>query len=256
MTIFAAKPAAIADFRARFAGSQLLQAACANEALIYAKLLAAESTVEHTLRVFLEPVQVFCGDDDNEAAIDALQAGQRYVEEPGYDYDPGAFGSNTWGYLLTNHHPIIQMQSYRFVYTKQGPQVFAVPASWWRIDKKYGHVRLLPSGEQAALPLNAYLLSVMGAGATVPNFVRLNYTAGLRDIRKDFPGLLDFVYRIAALGMLLDSFPGSNASISMDGLSESAGFDISMYADLTKGVIQQEYKTWGDIIHGVRLIVA
>ena len=244
-------------FKKRFQNAGLLAFICTYDTdVLLAKLRAAESEISDRLRLFLEPTQVFCSDDDNAAAIAALPAETPHVEDPGYDYNPDLFQGNTGGYLVARQRPIIAVQSYRFVYSNPQLSYFNVPASWIRLDKKYGHVRLLPNSDVSMLPLNAYLLTIFGGGRTIPNFIRLQYTAGIQNIQTEYPALYEFIFRVCALNLIEDTFPGGSQSISVDGLSESQAFDLSIWRDSSKGIVTNEYRVWQDKFSGVRMIVA
>lgn len=259
MSIFKNPAKATADFRARFAGSQVLEPLCkVGDPTVLAKLKAAEKEVSRRLRVFLETTQVLCENDANTDVLPGLIADKTpYALEPGYDYSGMWVGDDGWNYLLTRQKLIQEVQSYRFSYLGTEDIHFNVPLTWLRLDRKYGHIRLLPSGINTAfIPLSSYLLSVFGGGRTIPNMIRIRYTAGIKDIEEDYPDLLDFIYRYAAFSMIRDLFPGSSSSISVDGLSQTQAFTLADYADKTKGAIEAEIGRWIDIFQGVRVVVA
>ena len=61
---------------------------------LWAKLRAAEADAERRLRVFFGPVEIIPqGSDEDTAALDA--ANVRWIEEPGYDFDPELFRGET-----------------------------------------------------------------------------------------------------------------------------------------------------------------
>ncbi|WP_293371598.1 hypothetical protein [Nevskia sp.] len=258
MTIFTDRQAAITDLKARIPRVDVLesQVGCMSDSEVFLKLRAAEAEVSRRLRLPLEPTLVLNEDDTTEAEIAALPPGTAFRLEPGYDYAPNFFQQNSWGYLVTRQRPIIELQSYRFVYADSRGSSYEVPREWFRIDKKYGHVRLLPTGSTSLLPLNAYLLSVFSGGSSIPNAIRLRYTAGVRDLQNTHPDLYDFILRVSLLLLIRSSFPGGSGSISADGLSGSESFDIKAYTDAANGSIEGEYKRWTDFFHGVRMVIA
>lgn len=190
-------------------------------------LSAAQADAERALRVYLEPVQVL-PEDATQAEKDALdEAGTRWVEEPGYDMEPDFFTGERWGYLLVRHKPIIAVQSMRFVYPNPMTGVFTVPPEWIRLDKKYGHIRLVPGAQAFAPPLAVWSMQIMGGGRTIPQMIQLRYTSGLTDAAAQWPDLQDLVLRMAAMRAMQGIFPSSSQSISADGLSQSDGIDLS-----------------------------
>lgn len=259
MTIYTDKSKAVAEFKKRFSNTPLLSFLCKyDEDTLYAKLLGNEQTVRDRLRILLEPTQVLTQDDSTDAAlIPGLETAKTpYLLDPGYDYTADFFQANSWGYLVTRRKPIIAIQQFSFVYVDPKISLMDVPKSWLRIDRQYGHVRLLPTGEAALLPLNSYLLSVFGGGRTIPNMIHVRYTAGINDIRKDYPGLYEFMFRVAALELIQDTFPSGSSSVAADGLSESESFDITQWLDANKGIITNEFRRWQDIFQGPRIVFA
>lgn len=260
MTIYTDKSKAVEEFKKRFSNTALLPFLCNLDSdTLFAKLLAAEEIVRDRLRILLEPTKVLTAEDTSQADIDALNATNpptAYVLDPGYDYTADFFQNNAWGMLVTRRKPVISVESYKFVYLDQRTPVFTVPAGWIRMDRKYGHIRLLPTADAALLPLNAFLLTAMSAGRVIPSMIHLSYTAGIKDIRKEYPGLYEFIFRVAALELIMDTFPSGSDSVSADGLSQSMSFDITQWLDASKGIITNEYKRWSDLFNGVRVMVA
>jgi hypothetical protein len=204
------------------------------------KLMAAQSYISHRLRVFLVPTQVL----PNTATQTEIDLWANPVSgppmpvylEPAYDYDPDMFQGNTWGRTLTRQRPIIRVQSMSFVYPTPTSTLFSIPNEWIRLDKKYGVINLLPIQTAMSLPLNAFILSALGGGRIVPEFLEIRYQAGLTNVLQDWPEILDLVRRQAVLGIAQDLFlPSSrNESVSADGLSQSSsiGFAIDSYESM------------------------
>lgn len=258
MSIFADKTKAVDEFKKRFSNTALLPFLCNFDGdTLFAKLLAAEGTVRDRLRILLEPTLVLTAEDTTQAQTDALDtANTAYVLDPGYDYTADFFINNSWGYLVTRRRPVISVESYKFVYLDQRTPVFQVPPGWIKLDRKYGHIRLLPTIDAALLPLNAFLLTAMSAGRVIPALIHLNYTAGIKNIRKEYPGLYEFIFRVCAMELIQDTFPSGSSSVSADGLSQTESFDITQWLDSNKGIITNEFRRWQDIFHGVRVMVA
>jgi hypothetical protein len=86
------------------------------------------------------------------------------------------------------------------------------------------------------LPLNAFILSALGGGRIVPEFLDIRYQAGLENAARDYPEILDLIMKQAALGIAEDLYlPSSRSeSTSADGLSQSSsiGFKIDDYTNL------------------------
>lgn len=218
---------------------------------LYGQLLAAQADIERRLRVFAEPVEVL-PEGATQAERDALDdAGTRWVEEPGYDLEPDFFRGDSWGYIVTRHRPLIAVHSIRFVYPQPFVSVFEVPASWIRLDRKYGHIRLVPGAQAFAAPLSAWVMQVMGGGGTVPHMIQVRYRAGLEHAERDYPDLLDIIQKAAVLRMLEDAFPPQSGSISADGLSRSTSIDAAKYHEQ----IDTRLDRLRDALSGVRLMV-
>jgi hypothetical protein len=135
------------------------------------------------------------------------------------------------------------------MYPSTDQSLYEFPIQWIRMDKKYGHVRIVPTGNATSLPLNAWLLSVYGGGRMVPHMLRIRYTSGLKDARADYPDLIDLIYQTAAVGILEDVQVPSSTSISADGLSQSNSVDVMK---LREGV-DKKMDDLRRAIHGVSM---
>ncbi len=253
MSLFPDKPTAVADLKnevALGAGAHVDLSGFSDDAL-YSKLMAAESDASHQLRAFFAPTVVI-PEDAPQAEVDALEAaGTRYVQEPAYDYDPDFFMGDRWGYIVTNHRPLISVQSIRFAYPDPMHQVWEVPIAWVRTDKQFGHVRLVPAAQSFSAPLSAFVMQALGGGRTIPFMIQVRYTAGLANPTRDYPELLDLVKKMAVLRILQSAFLPQSGSISADGLSQSASVDVEKWHD---GIVDK-LGDLRDAIHGVRMTV-
>lgn len=222
---------------------------------IWEKLLAAEAETSRDLRVYLQPTIVI-PDDAPQTEVDALEAsGQAWAQEAAYDYDSSFFRGEKWGYMLTKSKPIISVQSLRFVYPTNLQQIFEIPHDWIRLDKKYGHLRLVPTNTSFAAPLAAFALQVMGGGGMIPFMLQLRYTAGLTNATQNWPDLVDVVKKRAVLGIINDAYLPQSGSISADGLSQSMSVDASKYADIIDAKLNGGKGSNGGLmtaIHGIR----
>lgn len=215
------------------------------------KLVAAEADVQRRLRVFLTPREMLpTGADPSEAA--ALVAAGSVVEyEPGYDYDPQMFVGNRWGLLETRQKPIIAIHSLMFAYPLPSNVLFTFPHDWIRGDFKYGRLNIVPIQAAAALPLNAFILSALGGGSTVPLMLQLRYRAGLANCAADYPEILDVIKKEAVVSVVEDSLSPVSASTSADGLSESISTNLEAY----KTAAEKRIETLRQALHGVRMMV-
>ena len=223
-----------------------------SDAYLVEKLLAATATISRQLRVFLVPTQMLPNTVD-QSEIDTWTAqGLAVALEPAYDYDPALFQGNTWGRTLTRQRPIITLQSMAFVYPTPTSVLYQIPTDWFRIDKKYGVINLLPINTSLALPLNAFILSALGGGRTVPEFIQIRYQAGLANCARDYPDILDLIKKQAVVSIYEDLFlPGSlSQSTSADGLSQSQslGFKIDDYVTM----IDKKVETLRQSLFGIR----
>lgn len=215
---------------------------------IWDKVRAAEAELERTLRVYFEPV-VMMPEGYTADEITALGSA-RWAEEPAYDFSPDMFRGESWGYIVTKHRPIISVSSIKFSYPTPTTLVFDVPAPWIRIDKKYGHIRLVPTGTPFYAPLNAYIMSAVGGGRTIPHMIRISYTAGLSNALTDYPDLADVIKRFAVLKIIEDTFPAQSGSISADGLSQSMSVDMDKYQTSIDRTIDRLRSS----IHGIQMV--
>ena len=194
------------------------------------RLQIAERDVARTLKVRLEPTKVF-PHEPSDAEIAEL-GDMPWVDEPGYDYDASFFQGERWGFLLTNEHPVIAVDFMRFTFPGSSQPFWTIPKDWLRVDRKAGHIRVVPTpGTAFAAPLSAFALQVMGGGSTVPYTIQVQYTAGLKDARIEWPDLVDVIKKKAVLGVVEDLYLPASGSISGDGLSQSISMDTSKYAD-------------------------
>lgn len=254
MTIFTDKPAIVAELRSSqlaLISDSYFDASKLSNDYIYDKLLAAESELEHKLRVFIEPTVVL-PDSATQSDIAALEAdGKRYVIDAGYDYDPEFFTGESWGFLSTRHKPIISVESMYFVYPAPQQAVYTIPDSWIRLDRKYGHIRLVPAAQSFSAPLSAFMMQAMGGGRTIPFMIHVRYIAGIRNIRQEYPEAVSLIKRMCVLGLLKDAMIPQSGSISADGLSQSMSADIGKMSD----VIEQSIESLRDTIVGIRMMV-
>ena len=215
------------------------------------KLVSAEHQVERELRVFLTPREIITP-STTQAEKDALiAAGNVLEEEPGYDYDPDLFRGNTWGLIELRQRPAISVSKIGFYYPAPISLVYEVPVDWVRLEKKTGRISLVPTQTVLSVPLNAYILSALGGGRTVPLMLHVRYRAGLENAATAWPDLLSIIKRQAVLDIIGDRFVPGSGSVSADGLSQSISFEASKYQD----EIEKKIGKLRSAIHGIRVMV-
>ena len=211
---------------------------------LWEKLCAAEAAAERALRVFFCPTEIVPQGSDEVPTT-------RWIEEPGYDYTPDMFSGDRWGLIETRQRPIISVTSMVFAYPGLTGNNFTVPPDWFRVDKKFGRINLVATTSVMTMPLNSFILSVLGGGRMVPLMLQIRYRAGLTDAATRFPDLLDLIKKMAVLSLLEDQFIPGSGSISADGLSQSISFEAAKYQE----AIDHKLSTLRDAIHGQRVMV-
>lgn len=264
MTIFADKAAIVEELRNDrliTAGQTYMPDVQLSDDYIYGKLMAAEANIARVLRVYIEPTEIIpSGYEQSE--IDALPEGTAWDEEPPYDYDPEFFQNERWGYIVTRQNPVLEVKYIKFAYPAPTNAIYEIPQEWIRLDKKYGHIRLVPASQAITIPLGAFLMQALGGGRSIPHMIRVRYTTGLgktvEDVKAKWPDLVDVIKRQAVLGIVKDSFPPSSGSISADGLSQSLSVDLEKYQDVIDHALFGPKGSNGGLqsaIHGIRNMV-
>jgi len=221
---------------------------------IWEMLTAAETSLEQQTRTLFGAREVLpSGADPSEfAAYAALSPPQLTYEEPGYDYEPGLFQGETWGVIELRHKPLIAVHSIIFAYPSVDNDFFSVPLPWIRVDKKYGRINLVPATDTSInLPMNAYIMQVLGGGRTIPLMLQVRYRAGFENIKVDRPDIVAIIKRAAVLSIIDDGFLPQSGSISADGLSQSMSLDTSKHRDMLDAQIAKISST----LNGIRLAV-
>ncbi len=216
---------------------------------IYAKVLAAEADASRRLRTIFVPTVIVPEGSDPSVGEAYTAADTPWEWEPAYDWNPEFFEGNQWGFMQTRQRPIIDVTGIHFVYPSTHVSMYAFPIAWIRMDKKYGHIRIVPTGNTTTLPLNAWLLQVFNGGSIIPHMIQIFYTAGLENAYQDWPQLIDTIKRMAVLRILRDQFVPQSASVSADGLSQSLSVDISKYEDM----VSNELETLREALAGIRM---
>lgn len=240
---------AIAKFRSdRLPNVQRYLSGTVNDNYLWAKIKAAEADAQRELHVYLTPTVLF-PNDPTQAEIDAL-AGASWAVDPGYDYTEDLVQPGGWTFVPLRQRPVISIDSIKFVYPSVGT-VFSVPSEWIKVDKKYGHVRFIPTNNMFMGSLGGMMVGAMGL-REVPQFIEIRYTAGLKDAVNDYPDLIDLVQSMAALRMMQDAMLEASTSISADGLSQSRS---APDLDKMQDGIDRKLETLRQRIHGIPLMV-
>lgn len=239
-------------FRAENLGalSSYLDVAAISDASIWSSLRSAEADASRQLRVLFEPTVVIPEDapDDEVEALTAAET--KFVQESPYDYDPATWSMDAWGFIVLRQRPVARVDSVRFTYPSAGSTVLDIPTDWFRLDKKYGHLRIVPTGTLMGMgPFTSYLLQAMSAGRIIPNMIHIRYVAGLQNAADDYPDLVSLVKRMAALKIIKGAFLPQSGSISADGLSQSSSVDTSKWQD----EVDHDLEVLRESIHGIRL---
>lgn len=220
---------------------------------LWDKLRAAESETQRELRVFFAPTTMF-PDQPTQAEIDALM-GAAWAIDPGYDFGPENFYGDKWGLIVTRQKPIISVTSLRMIYPSPGAVDFTFPAEWLRLDRKYGHIRIVPTSTLSLASLSASVMQLFSS-RVLPQAMEVRYVAGLENATRDYPELVDLVLKRAALKIIGDRFLPQSGSISADGLSQSFSSDMGKHYESIDIIMNGPKGSNGGLmtaIHGIRM---
>ena len=260
----AVEAAALRANRLAIVGSRYLTpAVLADDNYLFSKLTSAATLLERELRVFLEPVEML-PTGATQAEIDAFDLATttpaptlsdpdpapvltpiRWAQDPGYDMHPEHFDNDHWGFVSLRQIPVIALHGMRFVYPVMA-NVFEVPQDWFRLDRKYGHVNLVPGSASAIAPLSAIMMNFTG-GRNVPLMIQVRYSAGLQNLKTSYPDVWDVLQQKAILSMIQDTFPATSSSQSVDGFSQSSSVDIDKMGE----AIGKKIESIKQSLHGV-----
>jgi hypothetical protein len=255
---FASVPGALAALRRdrlMLLGQNFLSGIRVDTQYLLDKLAAATAFAERRLRVFLTPREVL-PNTAPQSEIDALTAaGQTVYLEPAYDYDPTFFQGDAWGFQPLRQRPVLAVHSMQFQYPTPSTTLWTIPSEWIRVDRKYGTLNLLPVTSAISLPLNAFVLSALGGGRMVPHFLAIRYRAGIENISRDYPDILDAILKQTVLSIVQDCFipSSSSESVSADGLSQSSSIGLTM-SDYS-AIIDTKLDSIRDALGGLRMTV-
>lgn len=222
---------------------------------LWGKLRAAEAEAQRTLRVKFRPTAYFPVDPtaDELAAL----AGMPWEYDPGYDFGPDNFMEDKWGFVALRNKPLISVASMKMVYPNPGGVSFEFPAEWLRMDRKYSHIRIVPTTVLSVASLSASVMQLFSS-RTIPQAMEVRYVAGLANAAADYPDLVDLVMKMAALKIMGDRFLPASQSVSADGLSQSFSNDMEKHYDSINLILNGPKGSNGGLmaaIHGVRMNV-
>jgi hypothetical protein len=221
---------------------------------IWDKIRAAEAEAQRDLNVFFQPTALFPFDPTSDE-LAALTPGMPWAIDPAQDFGPENFLEDRWGFFITRQKPVISITSVQMVYPSPGAVKYAFPPEWLRVDRKYGHVRIVPTSALSLGSLSASVIQLFSS-RTIPQALEVRYIAGLANAVQDYPELVDLVLKKAALKIIGDRFLPQSGSISADGLSQSFSNDMSKYHDDVNVIINGPKGSNGGLmraIHGIRM---
>ncbi|MCE2580781.1 hypothetical protein LDL36_20480 [Komagataeibacter sp. FNDCR1] len=202
---------------------------------LWEKLRAEESLAEARFRTFFHPRQMFPQGYDQTALAALNTAGYPTLEEPGYDYDPGFFSGDEWGFLQLRRTHIVTVQELRFCYPNPQAPLYVVPSDWIRYDRKYGRINIVATQTPSSLPLNVFVMGALSGGRTIPLMLQVVYQAGLTNPFLTCPEVPDYVLKRAVLSLIEDQFLPQSGSVSIDGISQSLSVQVAGLAQSLEG---------------------
>lgn len=240
---------AVSRFRSdRLGAVQKYTGANVSDDYIWSKLIAAEADASRELHVFLRPTVLFPNDPTSEEI--AALAGAAWAVDPGYDYTEDMIQPGGWTFVSLRQRPVVSLESVAFTHPSMG-RFFTIPLQWVRVDKKYGHIRFLPTNNAFVPTLGGLMVGALGMNSA-PQYLEVRYTAGLKNAAADYPDLIDLVQRMAAIRMLNDAFLPASTSISADGLSQSKSAPDT---DKMQAGVDKLLDTLRLRIHGIPIMV-
>lgn len=238
------------------ASAGALQDVVVSDDYLWSMIRAAESEMAHTLRVPLVPTKFFPKEPTPEqiAELD----GMAWQVESSPDYEGDMFAGDRWGYIVTRQKPIIDVQLMRFVYPTEANGWYDIPKQWLSMDKKYGHIRIVPTSNAMLTSMAGLVMMNLAGGRTIPSMVHIEYTAGLTDVETNWPELLDGIKKLAVLKVISDAYLPQSGSISADGLSESISVDAGKYHEVIDRIVNGAPGSNGGLmarLHGIRTMI-
>lgn len=196
---------------------------------LWRDLLAAEGEAARKLGVSLEPVEVFPMTPPTPEELAEL-GGKPFAVDPGYEMEGGWLGSFQWASLQLRRTPLIKVHSIKLVYPTVSQPIYDVPLDWIYPDHKAGILQFTPKPTASGIAPSIIGANLMSRGATVPQMVRVRYSAGLTPDHPRMGEIIDLVMRMAVLKQMKKAFLPTSTSISADGMSQSKSLDMDKYS--------------------------
>jgi hypothetical protein len=252
MTIFADQAATLAELRGgklALLPATYVNGAALSDMYLWNQVLSAEEEVSRRLAVPLEPTRVFSVGGPTSDELTEL-GDSPYLVEPGYD-GGGFEGLWQWDTLQLNTRPLISVQEVKFVYPGLNETVYVVPPDWIYPDAKSAILQFTAAPTAGGLPGAIVAMNVFTLGRTVPQMIRVKYTAGLTPRHPTFRDVRNLVLRMAVLRILLDAFIPQSGSISADGLSQSTSMDTAKYQEAIDADLENLRERINGLMFGV-----
>ena len=231
-----------------------------SDAAIEMDFRTAEDFFERELQTYFRTTVIKC---------DPLPGDTYDREEPAYDYPPNFFEGERWGWIQLRKRPVQSVQRIRILYPTPDNLIYTVPATWIKLDKKYGTIRLVPDRTAVYVSMSAYILQVFGGGRGVPHCIFIDYTAGFTptELQTNHQDLLDLICKRAAINVLMTVSDAISKGISTytnsaDGLSQTitrvASAQSLLYGPRIVSYgkqIAEGIEKWQNMEQGLRLMV-
>lgn len=231
------------------AARQYLPDAELTDATLWAKMRAAEMEAERLLGVWLTPREVRPLQTPAAELAELEAQGHQVATDPGYDYDPQLFLGSQWGRMDLRNPHVSKVHRITFAWPSPASPLYEIPISWVRLEPRPGRLQLLPYQDAWTAPLNGYILSALGGGRNIPLMLQVSYRAGIEDVRRDYPDVMNLLGLKATLSILDGSMMPPSGSVSADGLSQSFAWD----ADKHRENIESKVKALRQAIRGVEI---
>jgi len=162
------------------------------------------------------------------------------VATPAYNYDSQLFIENRWGQIKLDYRPAWEVSQFFFAFPGHWNDLYNAK-KWIQIDHRYGWLNIVPTDGAAVLAtFNAWVMSVLAGGRSLPRSLYIDYTAGLdpATMRRNHADLLE-VLRLHTFmglaGILATIRTGGLGSCStgLDGLSQSESYIQGQYGPYT-----------------------
>jgi hypothetical protein len=224
---------------------------------------ASEDWLERELGTFFGVKRVVSAPVERGLAPDTYDVGT-----PAYNYDSQLFVENRWGQIKTDYRPVWEVSQFFFAFPGNWAEVYNAK-NWVQIDHKFGHINIVPTGGAAVLAtFNAWVMSVLAGGRSLPRSLFIDYTAGLDPayLRARHADLLEALRMhtfMGLAGILATIRTGGlgSCSTSLDGLSQSESFNQGQYGPYTAAYTiakereKQILDTWKGTNIGVPFVV-